>query len=131
MLIAQLKKLNPDGVCSFALIGAAATVSLTGLMILPILVGAYVDYLGHSESTAGWVSSANLAGIALMTLIVSLKTRHWSLQTVALYGLSVMIAADLLTTFLRPVPLFAGLRFLSGLGSGGCSCRDCALIPPR
>ena len=123
-----LKKLNPDGVPSLCLVSFIGTVGLSALMILPILVGSYIDYLGFAEDTAGWISAANLAGIAVMTLIVSLKTKHWPLAKIAGYGLVVMIVFDILTLYSHSPPSFAALRFASGMGGGAAQAAVAAAI---
>lgn len=123
-----LKKLNPDGAPSLCLVSFIGTVGLSALMILPILVGSYVDYLGFAEDTAGWISAANLSGIAVMTLIVSLKTKHWPLAKIAGYGLVVMIVFDILTLYSHSLPSFAVLRFASGMGGGAAQAAVAAAI---
>ncbi len=124
----QLEKLNPDGALSLCLISFIGTVGLSALMILPILVGSYVDYLGFAEDTAGWISAANLAGIAVMTLVVSLKTKHWPLAKIAGYGLAAMILFDILTLFFHSLPSFTALRFASGMGGGAAQAAVAAAI---
>jgi hypothetical protein len=53
----RLEKLDPTGNFSLCLVSFVGTVGLSALMILPILVGSYVDYLGFGEDTAGWISA--------------------------------------------------------------------------
>ena len=84
-LKSRLQNLNPAGSLSLCMVSFVGTIGLSSLMILPILVGSYVDYLGFGEDTAGWISAANLAGIAVMTLVVSLKTNHWPLAKITRY----------------------------------------------
>jgi predicted MFS family arabinose efflux permease len=118
MLNTYLARLDPAGITSLCIISVMGTVGLSALMLLPLLVGAYVDYLGFAEDTAGWISGINLAGIAVMTLIVSLKTTHWPLERVAGYGLAAMILFDLLSIFYNDLYAFTAFRFLSGMGGG-------------
>ena len=122
------QRLNPNGSLSLLIIGLIGTMGLYSLMILPILVGAYVDYLGFSEDTAGWVSAINLAGVAIITLIVSLKTKHWPLQKVAGYGMALMIVFDILTLFFHSLTVFTLLRFLSGMAGGAAMAAAGAAI---
>jgi len=123
-----LERLNPDGAPSLCLISFVGTIGLSSLMILPILVGSYVDYLGFAEDTAGWISAANLSGIAVMTLVVSLKTKHWPLAKIAGYGLMAMIVFDILTLYFHSLPTFAALRFFSGMGGGAAQAAVAAAI---
>lgn len=124
----QLERLDPNGVLSLCLISFVGTIGLSSLMILPILVGSYVDYLGFAEDTAGWISAANLAGIAVMTLVVSLKTKHWPLEKIAGYGLLFMILFDVLTLYFQSLHAFTVIRFLSGMGGGAAQAAVAAAI---
>lgn len=128
MLKPFFERLDPAGVLSLCIISVMGTVGLSALMLLPLLVGAYVDYLGFAEDTAGWISGINLAGIALMTLIVSLKTTHWPLERVASYGFVAMIIFDLLSLFYTNLYTFSAFRFLSGMGGGAVQAAIAAAI---
>lgn len=106
-------------------------VGVTGafaLMILPVFVGAYAAHRGFDEDVAGWIAATNLAGLALMTLIVSLKTRHWPLERVAGCGLAAMILFDALTLFAHSLPAFLAVRFLSGMGGGAAQAAAAAAL---
>jgi len=120
--------LDPDSNLSLCVISFVGTIGLSALMILPIMVGAYVDYLGFGEDTAGWISAANLSGIAVMTLIVSLKTKHWPLVKVAGYGLAALILFDILTLYFQSLHAFTVIRFLSGMGGGAVQAAVAAAI---
>ena len=124
----RVEKLDPDGTFSLCLISLVGTIGLSALMILPILVGSYVDYLGFGVDTAGWISAANLAGIAVMTLVVSLKTKHWPLEKIAGYGLVAMILFDILTLYFHSLQAFTVIRFLSGMGGGAAQAAVAAAI---
>ena len=124
----RLEKLDPNGNFSLCLVSFVGTVGLSALMILPILVGSYVDYLDFGEDTAGWISAANLAGIAVMTLVVSLKTKHWPLEKIAGYGLAVMIVFDILTLYFHSLHAFTVIRFFSGMGGGAAQAAVAAAI---
>lgn len=41
----RLEKLNPNGLLSLCLVSFVGTIDLSALMILPIMVGSYVDYV--------------------------------------------------------------------------------------
>jgi len=128
MIKSYPEKLNPDSNLSICLISFVGTIGLSALMILPLLVGSYIDYLGFAEDTAGWISAINLAGIAIMTLIVSLKTKHWPLGKIAVWGLAAMILFDFLTLFFHDLYTFTVLRFLSGMGGGAAQAAVAAAI---
>lgn len=118
MLSVHFQHLNPEGTFSLCILSIMGTVGLSALMLLPLLVGTYVDHLGFSEDIAGWVSTINLAGITFMTLIMSLKAKHWSLPRVAVFALLGMIIFDLLSCVTSSLYTIAIFRFLSGLAGG-------------
>ncbi|WP_339670011.1 MFS transporter [Dasania marina] len=128
MIKVFIQRLNPNGSLSLLLIGLIGTIGLYSLMILPILVGAYIDYLGFDEDTAGWVSAINLAGVAIITLIVSLKTKRWPLHKVASIGLALMLVFDVLSLFFHDLTIFAALRFCSGMAGGAAMAAAGAAI---
>ena len=128
MLKAFIQRFNPNGSLSRLLIGLIGTIGLYSLMILPILVGAYIDYLGFDADTAGWVSSINLAGVAIITLIVSLKTKHWPLHKVASIGLAMMVVFDVLSLYFHDLSIFTVLRFCSGMAGGAAMAAAGAAI---
>ena len=105
-----------------------ATVSLWPLMIMPIVVGSYVDHLGYSDEQAGWLSSINLAGIALITLLVSFCLKWFSLRRLASCGLLLLIVADIASVFIHHATAFACLRFIAGLGGGATAAAAAAAI---
>lgn len=106
---------------SIVIISILGTVGLAQLMILPIMSGAFVDYRGLSDQAVGWIASANFAGIALVSIVVSLKIHHWRLVPIALIGIGVLMLADMLTLFVTDLSAILGLRFLAGIGGGAVS----------
>lgn len=128
MLRHHFQRLNPAGWFSLCIISVMGTIGLSALMLLPLLVGTYIDHLGFAEDTAGWIASINLAGVTLMTLVVSLKTRHWSLARVAAIGLASMIVFDLLSILSPSLYTFSVLRFLSGMAGGAVQAVVAAAI---
>lgn len=114
----QLGHLRSDSIVGLCLLSVLGVVGLSGLMLLPVLLGAYVDFLSLSETQAGWITSANLAGIALMSLLVSFQVRHRSLYQIAFWGLIVMLLFDALSMLSGDLKSLLFLRFMSGLGGG-------------
>ncbi|MBB6521033.1 MFS transporter [Pseudoteredinibacter isoporae] len=124
----QLGQLRSDSIIGLCLLSVLGVVGLSGLMLLPVLLGAYVDFLGFSESHAGWVTSANLAGIALMSLLVSFQVRHRSLYQIAFWGLILMLLFDALSMLSGGLKQLLFFRFMSGLGGGAVQAVVAAAI---
>ena len=94
------------------------SVAVLPLLILPTMVGALVDYAGFTESAAGWVASAGFAGGAGAAILLALRIRHLDPQKLALAGLITIAIADSLSALATkmPLPVFLGLRVVSGVG---------------
>ena len=110
--------LAPDSVHALSMVCLIGAIAWIPVVMLPIFVGTYIDHLGFSDETSGWVVSANIAGIGLISLIVSLRCHHWSMRRVAACGLVLVVLTDLSTLFVNSLAVFTALRFLSGIGSG-------------
>jgi len=82
------------------------------------MVGALVDYADFSESAAGWVASAGFAGGAGAAILLALRIRHLDPRKLALAGLITIAVADSLSALATkmPLPVFLGLRVVSGVG---------------
>lgn len=102
---------------ALALLGC---VTLLPLLILPLMVGGFVDYLGLEENQAGWLASAGFLGAALAALLLAFRMHHLDLVRLAFFSLLLMIIADALSAFTgaETRAWLAALRFLSGLGGG-------------
>ncbi|GAA6150588.1 MFS transporter [Pseudoteredinibacter isoporae] len=124
----QIGQLRSDSIVGICLLSVLGVIGLSGLMLLPVLLGAYVDFLGLSESQAGWVTSANLAGIALMSLFVSFQVRHRSLHQIAFWGLLLMLVFDALSMLSDGLNQLLFFRFMSGLGGGAVQAVVAAAI---
>lgn len=96
-------------------------VSLLGLLVLPVVVGGWVDQLSFSERDAGLLSSASFLGAALAALALAFRMHRLNLRRVALFGLLGMALADGASALAAGLPPVAvvGARFLSGVASAG------------
>jgi predicted MFS family arabinose efflux permease len=86
--------------------------------VLPVMVGVMADQLGFGVERAGYVASANMAGIALGSIAGAILTRRWSWTAVIIAGLIVMIGANGLTILGTTFSYVAAMRFASGFGEG-------------
>jgi predicted MFS family arabinose efflux permease len=86
--------------------------------VLPVMVGVLADNLGFGAVRAGYVTSANMVGVALGSLVCTAATRQWPWHFLIRAGVGTMIGANLLTTLVAAFPQVAALRLVSGLGEG-------------
>ena len=90
-------------------------------IIQPAFVQGLVAVLGFDESRAGYVAAAEMWGIALATLALTLMPRLFGHWRHTLLGAALAAAAGNFASALTgDVLVFSILRFLAGLGSGAC-----------
>lgn len=96
-----------------------ATVALPDVM--PVMVGVLQAQFGIGTAQAGYVISANMAGILAGTALTPLLARRFDDRTLLYAGLGTMIAGNLLTIATHGQAGLFGVRVVSGLGEGA-SC---------
>lgn len=107
-----------DNIRRTALLAVLGSMTLMPLLVLPVMVGSFVDYLGLTESEAGYLASAGFLGSAVSAIYVSLRIHHLDLRRLASLGLVLMIFADGASSAAVQMPFWAlvALRFISGVG---------------
>lgn len=102
-----------------ALVALPGCVSLMPLLVLPVMVGGFVDDLNLGEREAGLLASAGFLGAACTALVLSFRIHHLDLRRIALLGLIVMAITDGLSIAAASMPLqlLTALRFTSGSAS--------------
>lgn len=110
-----------ESISRILFLSALGCVPLMGLLVLPVLVGGFVDDLGLSERDAGLLASASFLGAAVAALILAPLIGRLNLRRLATVGLLIMAVADGACIFAEGLSMevLAALRFLSGLGSAG------------
>ena len=83
----------------------------------PLLVGAIVDGLGLNERQAGAVITAELLVLAGTTVVLAAWMTRVSIRKLALVGISIAVAANLLTTTADSYASLLLFRGLAGFGS--------------
>lgn len=110
-----------ESVSRIGFLSLLGCVPLAGLLVLPVMVGGFVDDLQFSERDAGLLASASFLGAALAALLLAFRIGHLNLRYLALAGLLTMALADGLCIFADrlSVEVLVMLRFISGVGSAG------------
>lgn len=110
-----------ESVKQILLLSVLGCVPLAGLLVLPVMVGGFVDDLGFSERDAGLLASASFLGAALAALVLAFRIGHLNLRHVAMGGLLLMALTDGTCIFADRLTIeaLAVLRFFSGVGSAG------------
>ena len=90
----------------------------TAIYVMPLLVGGMINERGFTDREAGYIAAADLAGFAFATFVASFLVTRVSWRRLALGGLLLMVAANIVTTSAHGFGAFVGIRFLSGVGAG-------------
>jgi len=89
------------------------------VVVLPGLVGGFVDHLGFSEQAAGIVAAAQLFGTAFGLLIPTFCMTRLNLRLTILFALVLVLACDLLSAAAaRDAGVLSLVRFAAGAGAG-------------
>jgi len=76
---------------------AVAVVGWAVFMGLPILVGALVDFRGFTEEQVGYLASADMGGVFISSIVVSLFIAKMDRRFWVTIGIAVAIVADIFT----------------------------------
>lgn len=99
---------------------AVAVVGWAVFMGLPILVGALVEFRGFSEEQVGYLASADLGGMFLSSIIVSLCVSKMDRRFWVIVGIVIAIIADIMAIYSHDFASMMAIRIVAGIGAGFC-----------
>lgn len=105
-----------------------ATSGATVLVLLPMLVGGFVDYLKFSGTALAYLAAADMLGAAVGTLIISPKVDTINIKKIALIAIFIMIAGNLASIGISSFILLFVVRIFCGLGQGISMGAACAIM---
>ncbi|NKB36829.1 MAG: MFS transporter [Gammaproteobacteria bacterium] len=112
------EKLNKNiTVFSLIVIGALGVMAF---QVLPSMIIGMITDLGFTQQQVGKVSSAQLGGIALGSIINLWLIKVLSWRRIATFGLLGLLLCDLASMFLNDYMSFLIIRFLAGAAGGIC-----------
>jgi predicted MFS family arabinose efflux permease len=88
-------------------------------IVQPGFVLGMVEYMGFSEKMAGDISSAEMWGIALTTVLMTFSAHRFNWRHVFFASLLIMIIGNIASIFADTPLLFGLWRFFTGIGAGG------------
>ena len=94
------------------LIGCAGVFMVFGM---PFFVGGIISELGFSQSQANLISSAEIAGMSLSSLMGIFWISRFRWQRIAYFGLGVIIIGNLISSMIIDFQTLVIIRFLTGL----------------
>ena len=99
---------------------AAVCLSVFGIAFFngsPVIVGAW-SASGFTEQQAGWLASADNAGLVFASLLVAVLVRRVNRRHLAIAGITIGVAANLMATLEDSYATMLVLRFFTGIGGG-------------
>lgn len=102
-------------ILSLAWVGA---IGAAVILLLPIIVGAFVDHLGFSEQSAGLILSIDMGGYTLATLLALFWIEKGNWRLISLVGIVGMLIGNLASLFVTDFTLLATIRFFTGFSAG-------------
>ena len=87
-----------------------AVVGWAVFMGLPIVVGALVDFRGFTEEEVGYLASADLGGVFVSSIIVSLYVAKMDRRFWVATGIVIAIVADILAIPISSSPISLARR---------------------
>jgi predicted MFS family arabinose efflux permease len=109
---------KPDDPLAIAAAITLAVVGISFFMGMPVIVGAWSEYGGFSDQQAGWLASADIAGLVVASLSIANVINFRSRRQLALTGSMIAILANILAMGVDQLPWLLALRFMAGLGGG-------------
>jgi predicted MFS family arabinose efflux permease len=116
---------------STSAIAASVILAVIGVAVfqgMPILLGSMADTLAISDQQAGWLASADLGGMSVASIATYYLVTRVNRRHIALSGIVIAVAANLLSTQLAVFDLLFPARILSGVGSGLCYATGIACL---
>jgi predicted MFS family arabinose efflux permease len=101
---------------------AAILVSCAGIFMvfgMPFFVGGLISELGFTQAQANLISSAEIAGMALSSLLGAAWIGRFNWRHVALFALFAVLAGNLLSCFVENFQVLVATRFITGLVGHG------------
>jgi predicted MFS family arabinose efflux permease len=112
-----LEGVSPDSPARVVGLNVYSLLGNTAMAAQPVIVGALVDLLGFTPRQAGFVSAAELSGLALgMGGLVATVSRI-SRRSLALAATVILAGANSATMFARGFPEILLLRFINGIAA--------------
>lgn len=105
-----------------------ATSGAAVLVLLPMLVGGFVDYLGFSGTDLALLAAADMLGAAFGTLIISPKVDKINIKKTATISIIIMVVGNLLSIGITGVWILFIIRIFCGLGQGISMGAACAVM---
>ena len=89
-------------------------------LALPLILGALSDVYHFSSRDIGWTGAAENAGLLLGSVLVSALAKTGRFRALMLAGILIAMLGNAITSGVHSFAPMAGIRLLTGFGSGIC-----------
>ena len=103
---------------SFLAVSAGKFVSVVGLLIMPVQIGAMIDGLQLGEAAAGFLATMEFSALGIGLIFVATNPLKTSALRYALIGVALIVAGQILSALITAYSVLTGLRFIVGFGAG-------------
>jgi predicted MFS family arabinose efflux permease len=113
----SVEVVNADSLTRLVGLNVYSLLGNTAMAAQPVIVGALVDLLGFTPRQAGFVSAAELAGLALGMGALVVVVSRIGRRALAIAAIVILAGANALTMFATAFPAILLLRFVNGVGA--------------
>lgn len=112
-------KIDVNSTRSIASIIYLAVVGVCVFIVQPGFVQGLVERLGLSPEEAGYIASAEMWGLAISTILLTVIAHRYDWQKMTFYFLVIAVVGNLASIGQTDLLVLGSLRALTGLGLGG------------
>ena len=102
----------------FIAVSAGKFVSVVGLLIMPVQVGAMLDGLRLGEAAVGFLATMEFSALGVGLIFVAMNPLKTSAMRYALIGVVLIVAGQVASALITSYGILTALRFTVGFGAG-------------
>lgn len=103
-------------------------IGLSVFIVQPGFVQGLVEYGGFDDKQAGYIASAEMFGIALATVVMTVFASRINWQRICYGALVIVVIGNLVSIFTSDFETFSIIRFIIGTGSGALISLGYAIV---
>ena len=102
----------------FIAVSAGKLVSVVGLMLMPVQIGAMLDGLGLGEAAVGFLATMEFSALGIGLIFVAMNPLKTSAMKYALMGATLIVTGQIASALITEYGTLTALRFIVGFGAG-------------